>query len=392
MAALTHETRPALTRRATGRLVAGVAGGVADRLGVEVGYVRAALVVLATMWGLGLVVYVALWIATFEKVEDRPARSVPAEKAAGLALMFLGALLALRAMGWWPGDLAVAMVAGLSFGFAALHAQDDLARLLEPERGGPGRLRIVAGLAFLAVGLVILGQSVSQVRTLGPVVLAVGITSIGLVFAFGPWLVKLARDLGTERRERIRQEERAEVAAHLHDSVLQTLALMQRADDPRQMVTLARQQERELRTWLYGSAPTEGTVAAALEGAAARIEADHALPIEVVTVGDASLDVGGRALVAAAAEAMVNAAKHSGADGVSVYLEVSEGRSQVWVGDQGRGFGREDVPPDRRGITGSIVARMERFGGGAEIESRPGEGTEVHLWAPVVPTEAGTRS
>ena len=185
------------------------------------------------------------------------------------------------------------------------------------------------------------------------------------------------------------------MAAHLHDSVLQTLALIQRtADDPRRTVTLARQQERELREWLYGPRDARGSMvdslAAALRRAASEVEAAYDVRIEVVIVGDAPMDDAVDALAQATREACVNAAKHSGVDEVSVYAEVRGGWggtpgavAEVFVRDRGRGFDRAAAAPDRRGIAQSIEARLERVGGSARIDSSPGEGTEVQLSAPV---------
>jgi signal transduction histidine kinase len=169
------------------------------------------------------------------------------------------------------------------------------------------------------------------------------------------------------------------VAAHLHDSVLQTLALVQRrADDPREVAALARRQERELRAWLNESRPT-GTFATALDAAASEVEGDHHVPIEVVTVGDAPLDDRTAALVAAVREALVNASKFAGPEPIAVYAEVEDGRFEVFVRDRGPGFDPEAVPADRRGVRDSIVGRMERHGGTATVHSRPGQGTEVEL-------------
>ncbi|MFP3913699.1 MAG: PspC domain-containing protein [Actinomycetota bacterium] len=374
-----------LSRRSTDRVVAGVAGGIADRIGVPAGYVRAAFVVATLLWGLGALIYVVVWIATFDRVADRAAERLPSRRQVGLGMMFAGALLAFRAVGWWPGELPMLMVGTLAFGTAVLSDFDWLGRLLDPEAARPSRFRIAAGVLLLLVGLGLLAGAVSQVQSLGSVATAVVITTVGVVLVFGPWLVGLGRALTTERRERIRQEERAEMAAHLHDSVLQTLALMQRTDDPKRVVTLARQQERELRTWLFGGEePADGRrLSPALKQAATRVETHFSLPVEVVSVGDALLDGPGRSLVAAANEAMVNAAKHSGAAEVSVYSEVGDGRIDVWVADLGKGFDVDSVPADRRGLAESVVARMQRAGGGAGIDARPGEGTEVHLWVPL---------
>ena len=378
-----------LSRRRSGRLVAGVAGGLADRLGTSASYVRAAFVVGAVLWGIGVVVYVALWMATFDDVGDERRQPLEGHREVGLGLLFVGMMLVFRGVGWWPSDPLVVMTAALAFGMAVLGEYDWVGRLFDPDRARPSKLRMLAGALLLLVGLLVFGDSISQVPTLGAVAVAVTITAVGVGLVFGPWLVTLGRQLGSERAERIRQEERAEMAAHLHDSVLQTLALMQRTDDPRRMVTLARQQERELRSWLFDptTSSTETRLAASVSHAGARVEADFTVPVEVVTVGDAALDDMARALLAASTEAMVNAAKHSGADEVSVYVEVAEGRADVFVADLGHGFDLSSIPGDRRGLSDSIKGRMERAGGGATVDTRPGEGTEVHLWAPATPAD-----
>src|SRR3954453_19037638 len=236
-------------------------------------------------------------------------------------------------------------------------------------------LVIAAGLAFLqATG------ALSAARDVLLVALVVAVV-IGVIFA--PWIVRLVRSLAAERAERIRSQERAELAAHLHDSVLQTLALVQQqANDPRQVSALARQQERELRSWLSErprTGETPGRVAAALERAAEEGERDHGVAVDVVMVGDRELNPAREALVAAAREAMVNAAKFGEGAPVAVYGEASEGRVHVFVRDRGPGFDPAEVPVDRRGVRESIVGRMERHGGSASISSSPGGGTEVEL-------------
>jgi signal transduction histidine kinase len=204
---------------------------------------------------------------------------------------------------------------------------------------------------------------------------------VALALIFAPFWVRLARGLAVERAARIRSQERAEVAAHLHDSVLQTLALMQRrAGDPREVAALARRQERELRAWLNGRREAgEATVALALETAAAEVEESHGVPVEVVAVGDAPLDARAEALVAAAREALVNAAKFAGDGPVALYAEVAPERIEVFVRDRGPGFEPAAVPEDRRGLRESIVGRMERHGGRATVHTAPGAGTEIEL-------------
>ena len=205
----------------------------------------------------------------------------------------------------------------------------------------------------------------------------------GLALITGPFWLRMGRDLTQERRERIRSEERADVAAHLHDSVLQTLALIQRnADDPRAVVTMARRQERELRSWLYEHTdvmPGPDTLVAAVTRVAEAVEADHGVTFDVVAVGDCPLDDRLTAMVAAAREAMVNAARWSGAGSVSVYSEVAPDEVKVFVRDWGAGFDPAAVPADRHGVRESITGRMARHGGEAVVRTAPGEGTEVQL-------------
>ena len=357
---------------------------MADALGVGEVFVRAAFITLGAVWGLGALIYLVLWLVTLDRNEDVAYEPVPAGQALGLGLAFAGLVLLLGAVGWWPSTALVLTVGPLSFGTAALtdrNVPGPLAALIDPSVGQPGRFRMLVGVGLLVGGLAVFAANVDLGLNIGPVVLAVGLTGLGIMVAFGPWVTRLARDLGTERRERIRQEERAEMAAHLHDPVLQTLALIQRSDDPTRAAMLARHQETELRDWLYGNAPLEGVdlLSSALRGVAARVEKDHQVPVDVVVVGDRTLDDSNRALIGATSEALINAAKHSEAGRVSVYFEAEEHELVVYVTDQGKGFDPDAVDGDRRGITDSIQARMKKAGGDAAIVSAPGEGTEVIL-------------
>ena len=234
-------------------------------------------------------------------------------------------------------------------------------------RGGFG-IALVLGAALL---FLYANGALGQARD---VVLGVVVAALALGLILAPFLWRLGRNLADERAERIRSQERAEVAAHLHDSVLQTLALVQkRAGDPREVATLARRQERELRSWLFeGPASRNGdSLAAALDAVAAEVEEAHGVAIDVVTVGDHGLDEPGTALVAATREALVNAAKFAGEAGpVAVYAEMEDGGAQVFVRDRGAGFDPESVPDDRRGVRDSIIGRMERHGGTARC-ARP---------------------
>ncbi len=374
-----------ISRRQEDRVIAGVAGGIADRLGVVDLYVRAGFLVLALIWGIGVFVYLVLWAVTLDRTHDsQPALHHSEQRRAGYLLMFAGGLLVLRAIGVWSSDQLVWPGAAVILGVAFLLDRRDIdprsaiLALFDPN-SGRFRSRAVIGILLLVVGLSILGAA--AVPAVETVLLAVVVTGVGMAVLFGPWVWRLVGDLGAERSKRIREEERADMAAHLHDSVLQTLALIQRADDPRRVVTLARVQERELRRWLYDSSPVDGQelLSRALQKEADRIENTFDVPVELVTVGDRPVDDHLRAMVAAAGEALTNAARHSGADQISVYSEVTGGSADVWVTDLGRGFDTRQVAPDRRGIAESIVGRMQSHGGTAVVASVPGEGTEVHL-------------
>ncbi len=396
-------------------MVAGVAVGLADVLGLDPNVVRCGFVVLAIASGLGVLVYAAAWVLMPNAPEgiERPVAArgdVVATIAFGAVV--LGGLLLVRAVGLWPGDVIVWPLAAALVGLALLatrtpavtpgaelpdwpllqrlppDAADAVAVLVGTRRGAFAR--VAAGLACVVVGLAAFVVSVDSWRALrGTLVAAVAVV-IGVILVVGPGVSRLVHALVAERRERIRADERADVAAHLHDSVLQTLALVQRrADDPREVVRLARLQERELRAWLLrGDAPaaSEGAPAslgAALEAVAASIEADTGVPVEVVRVRDRGID-GADPLLAAAREAILNAARHSGASAVSVYLEVEPGQATIFVRDRGHGFDPDAVPTDRGGISHSIVGRMARAGGRAEIRSNDGEGTEIELVLPLV--------
>ena len=364
-------------------MVAGVAGGLADSLGVGDSFVRAGFVTLSMVFGLGVLLYLGFWLAALDRVADVEPDPVSGHQAIGLGLGFSGLMILLLTAGLWPSNGLVITVWAISFGTAFLtdrNIPNPLASLLDPSMEGPGRMRMLLGVGLLIGGLAVFAANVGDIFNAGPVILAVALTGVGILVAFGPWVTRLTKDLGSERRERIRQEERAEMAAHLHDSVLQTLALIQRSDDPGRMSMLARHQEGELRDWLFGNTPLEGVdlMSTALRQAAARIEEAHQVPIDFVSVGDHALDARTLPIVGAASEAMVNAAKHSEAERISLYFEAQETQLEVYVTDQGKGFD-ESSAPQGQGIPHSIRKRMENAGGTAKIESLPGEGTEVVL-------------
>ncbi len=407
-----HRTDTPLTfaRRDHDRVLAGVAGGFADAHGVDATLVRVALVVLTFAGGLGLVLYAAGSVLA-RPASAPPVAAVPFDPQRNLSVAFVvaGLLLIVRSTGLWLGDAVMVPLAVVAAGLVVIGVvrPEVGERPWQAFAGSPAselttgrgaRFRLIAGALLVAFGLVLVGVRENASSSVRVGAFATALTVIGVATLVGPWLTRLAQEAAAERRERIRSQEREAMAAHLHDSVLQTLALIQRtADDPRRTVTLARQQERELREWLYGPRDARGamvdSLAAALRRAASEVEAAYDVRIEMVIVGDAPMDDAVDALTQATREACVNAAKHSGVDEVSVYAEVRAGSgvagsmtggvAEVFVRDRGRGFDRSTAAPDRRGIAQSIEARVERVGGSARIDSSPGEGTEVQLSAPV---------
>jgi signal transduction histidine kinase len=240
----------------------------------------------------------------------------------------------------------------------------------------PGGSLPVLGIALTMAGAVaLLGNLGASSSLIGP-----GALAGALLLVFAPWLWQLA----AQRTERIRLQERADVAARVHDSVLQTLALVQRhAGDEGRVSSLARRQERELRRWLYGSGFGQGTTLEdALAEAADEIEELHGVKIELAAAGHLLLDADVEQLVLAAREAMTNAAKFAGGGEISVYAESDATSVSVFIRDRGQGFDRAAVPSDRRGLTESIEGRLARAGGLAAIRSAPGEGTEIELTMP----------
>jgi signal transduction histidine kinase/phage shock protein PspC (stress-responsive transcriptional regulator) len=398
---------PRLRRVSDGRLLAGVASGVAEHLGLEVLHVRIAFAVLAGLGGFGVAVYGALWVFTPVRDDVEPAGLAAASRTGwrplramrrgdlgqlvALGALALGLVLLLTRFGWGPPPRVLVPVLIVAAGLALIWAQADVtdrSRLARAARWGNPQgsrwvtaARIAGGVVLVGVGLLtfLVGHSGPSTTT-GTLVL-VGIVVIGVGLVIGPFLWRLVQQVDAERREKLLSQQQADVAAHLHDSVLQTLALIQRkADDPRAVVALARAQERDLRAWLYEdpAAPTS-SLRAALEEAAAEVETLHGVPVEVVLVGDAALDDGLVAMVRASREAMLNAARHSGAPAVDVFAEVEGRQVDVFVRDRGSGFDPDAVPADRLGLKGSVIGRMTRHGGKATVRSAPGEGTEVHL-------------
>jgi signal transduction histidine kinase len=388
--------------------VAGVAGGLAERLGIDPLVIRMAFVALSMAAGAGVIAYLALWLVANDRPPPEgfrpPEAASPTLQAVAVGLVVLGLLLLLRHVGFWLGDAIAWPIAIAASGSAVIWARTDesgRARLSKlaarlprgpvdaAGTGGISRLRLLGGGFLVVVGmasLVAANGTLAAIRTALTAMLATG---AGLTLILGPWIWRLVGQLSEERRARIRSEERAEVAAHLHDSVLQTLALIQRSSSPEEMATLARGQERELRSWLYGRGrrgDAPGSLLDAVERLAARTEERYRVPVETVVVGDCSLDDRVGATLDAAGEALQNAARHSGASAISLYAEATPEGLSVYVRDEGKGFDPASARDGHRGIADSILGRMERNGGSATLVTEPGQGVEWHLRLPRRPS------
>ncbi len=395
------------TRRA---VLGGVCAGFARKLGIDPVIARVGMVVITiASSGFGALGYLLAWAlipagpaGPREPRERGRARRGSWRIATGVGLLTLSLLLVFRQLGFWWSDVVVWPLALAAFGVAllwgltrqppepgeepegrresegilALEAEDPGARASRVSRAGFGAAFV------LAAGLIVLWKA-GVLNAAGDAALAALVVTVALVLITAPLWWGMARRLGAEKMARVRSQERAEVAAHLHDSVLQTLALMQkRASEPEEVARLARRQERELRSWLAGGEPARPgeRLADALRAAAEEVEEHHGAQVEAVVVGDAPLDERMEALVAAAREALTNAAKFASAGGpVRLYAEIENGGARVFIDDRGPGFDPDAIPEDRRGVRESIIGRMKRYGGRAEIRSGPGDGTEVEL-------------
>ncbi|PZS31647.1 MAG: histidine kinase [Pseudonocardiales bacterium] len=396
-----------LHRHRADRVIAGVSSGIAEHLGMPVLWVRVIFVALGGLGGAGLIGYALLWafLPATEAGARRPSTTRDRQQAVGLVLLGGGLALAGAAWGtawggWVTGPLGVALV-----GAGVVWREADASQRTRWRSGagavsgvffGGGRmalLRVLAGIALVTSGIAVFLLNQGDLGQLRFALLAAAATLVGVAVLTVPWWLRLMRALGEERRARIRTEERAEIAAHLHDSVLQTLALIQQqSDSAREVRRLARGQERELRSWLYGpqgygtvaQARADGhteapAFAATLHAAAGEVEDTYAVSMQVVVVGDCAMEESLLPLVQASREAMVNAAKHAGVAEVSVYAEVEPGQVHVFVRDRGAGFDPAAVDADRHGLADSIRGRMQRHGGTVTLRTAPGEGTEVQL-------------
>lgn len=405
-------TGPRLERRVGGRVVGGVAGGIADHLGVDVFAVRVTFVLLCALAGSGVLAYGLLWIFTPPGHDTQ--RPTPTERRRALGLAVLGLALA-AGLGFvasgTAGEVLIPIVV-VAVGAALVWREYDSAP--QALRGGPRSAfgmppnptvltwaRVVGGVTLIVLGLGVVVLARVDLAALRSSLLAVVVTLVGIGLLTVPLWLRLWRDLGRERAARIRTEEREEIASHLHDSVLQTLALIQKqADRPQQVQRLARSQERELRKWLFGEGEAARTsLAEALRTIAGEVEDQYGIAVQTVTVGDVALDLpeeesglsteAATAVLGACREALVNAAKHSGESSVDLFAEAGQSEVSVFVRDRGTGFDPAAVPDDRQGLARSIRARVRRRGGEVEVDSAQGRGTEVRIRIPLGGPEFG---
>lgn len=299
---------------------------------------------------------------------------------AGVAALWAWAVAAARLEArvvWWAGWL----VAGVG------------AELLGPAAGTDG-WSVAGGAPFVSLA------AAALTGRRAPVIVTVAVLSLGalgrgllsdlhtvgasvgtiLVFVFGGlallWLVRIVQrgeqersalreDVTAAERERAVAVERAESAARLHDSVLQSLAVIARVDDATEARELAADASSQLRVWLRGHGTDATTLRSLLEARLRQLHGNRRVTIGAA--GDRPVDDRVELLVEATVEATRNALTHT--DGpVRVYAETRDGTT-VWIADQGHGFDPAEVPEDRLGVRGSIIARLERVGGSAELRS-----------------------
>lgn len=369
------------------RVLGGVAAGIANEVGVQPIVIRASFLLLAAGGGWGVALYIIAWLIMAgqpphtDSYDPVHKAASPVHRHIGIGLVVLGMLMGLRLISFGFVDRIV-----WPAGFVFVGALIAWSQSRDSDEGLSTVARVMAGVAVGIGGLLAFGAfSFNPQDGLLALVFALAIVT-GVAVIAAPSIMRIGTALDDERKERVRADEKAQMAAHLHDSVLQTLSLIQRhADNPGVTAQLARRQERELRSWLYGPTTPAGSVrlSSELQDMATAVEADHGVPIEVVVVGDVAMEITAdekfMALLGATREATLNASKHSGASRIDVFAEISKGRAEIFVRDTGKGFDPTVVDADRRGIADSIRARMDRYGGTADVHTYIGEGTEVEL-------------
>lgn len=396
----TGPQRPPLVRDRSGGWTPGVCGAIARHLGVSRRMVRWVFVLLALAGGAGVAAYIFLWALTPEEdlghvvapghpVEPRVSperRRWVLVLVGGLGLVILGGLLLTPVLGGSLRDSVLLPLFVIAVGAIVAWSNLDEAqrsRWLAGGHGG-GWMRLALGLALALTGILVIVTRGQSVTAVWDALLAAAAVLVGILLVAAPWAVRLWQDFRREQVAAARATERADIAAHLHDSVLQTLALIQRQSSDAGAVTrLARAQERELRSWLYsGPQGSQESLAAAVTEVAHEVEDLHGVPIDLVVTGDRPFEQHGAALSRAMREALLNAVRH-GRTPVTAYVEIGPSGVEAFVRDRGDGFDLDAVPEDRLGVRQSVLGRMERHGGSARVRRRD-DGTEVELRLPAL--------
>lgn len=424
-----------LRRPPSGQRIAGVCLGLAAHLDIDVRHVRLGMIVAALAGGLGFVLYAFLWITVprgdpwyegaYHAGSARAAAPLAAphtppgpnmaahpvfatpwwsriplrDLAVGAMLVTTAVLLVADRLGaqlqWTLVLSVIVVVIGLVLAWGQLNeSQRGTFAATVGGRSPSSLMRVTGGIALVVLGVILILSQEQGPQMLVPALVSAVAVLVGAGLVLAPWWLRLARQLTEERASNARAKERADIAAHLHDSVLQTLALIQRsADQPGEITRLARNQERELRQWLYQETPKEGTstqeaardiIATVENDMTAALGGQHPVTIDLVVVGDTPPDPTTHAVLQALAEASKNAVRH-GKPPVSVYLEITDTAIDASVTDRGLGFRLDDVPNDRFGVRESIIGRIERRGGIARYRSLAAGGTELRLTVPRTP-------
>lgn len=393
-----------VTRRALRGDLSGTSRALGQIFGVSSLLVRACIAVLCTAKGLGVAVYLLAW-ALIPKAkpgdpmeEERP-RSW--RHSVGLVMITAGIMEFCRYFGLWFTDGTTLVVGLIALGFTLVWERADeeerrgIDEALTRFRGGKvpdinklGWIRLFLAAIFVAAGIGVLVINGLEIKAsaVTDVVIAITLTMVGVATLAFPILQQASTAAEEARHERARAEERADMAAHLHDSVLQTLALIQRTHDPERIHQLSRRQERELRSWLFSDNQHERkseSVREALEAMASEIEGIWPVKIELVVVGDRPMDESCDQVIAATSEAIVNAAKHAQVQRIDVFADIKADVLSIWVRDEGVGFDPNAIDASRQGVRNSIIGRLERLNGRVEIYSQPGEGTEIEISCPL---------
>ena len=396
-----------LRRGRDNNILGGVCGGFATRLGIKERNIRVIFALLTLVFGLGILLYMTFWLVLTRSGEEhsiiqqifQSRRDAQFVLVAFIATLIL--IIALQSTGTRTSDgfgwplLLSAFAAFAVWRGASTDERNHLTEFFSsaPVIGGAFSksrkgvlLRIIVGAGLVVFGLPQLNHIGGVWGSAGSALFGTAVLVVGVLVLFAPWWLQNVRELTSERRERVRIEERALMVAHLHDSVLQTLTLIERAAaNECDVVRLARSQERELRQWLFSpeTVTDASTSFVGLVGAIEHdVENDYGVRVELVTVGDCVPDERVTALVAAGREAAINAAKWSEAPSVSIFTEVEQHSISIFVRDRGVGFDLDAIPADRQGIALSVRQRMSQLGGEVSINTVAGDGTEVQLVMP----------